>query len=93
MAVVEQSVATVQRRRWTRDEYERFGDLGILGPDERVELIDGEVIQMPHSTRRTPPECAWPRMRCDWSSLRDSTFAPNCPWRLANTPSPSPTWR
>jgi Uma2 family endonuclease len=36
----------VQTRRWTRDEYERMVAAGIFAPDDRVELIDGEVIAM-----------------------------------------------
>ena len=32
-------------RRWTIDEYYRLGDLGFFR-DERVELIDGEIIHM-----------------------------------------------
>lgn len=34
------------RRRFTVAEYERMGRAGILGEDDRVELIDGEVLQM-----------------------------------------------
>ena len=28
------------------DEYHRLGEVGILGPDERTELLDGEIIEM-----------------------------------------------
>ena len=34
------------RRRWTTDEYHKMAELGILGEDERLELIDGEVIEL-----------------------------------------------
>jgi len=34
------------RRRFTVDEFQRMGEAGIFAPDERVELIDGEVIRM-----------------------------------------------
>lgn len=34
------------RRRWSVDEYYRMGEVGLLTEDDRVELIDGEVIQM-----------------------------------------------
>ncbi len=36
----------VQRRRFTVDEYARMGDAGIFAPDERVELIEGEIIKV-----------------------------------------------
>lgn len=34
------------RRRFTREEYHRMGELGILRREERVELIEGEIMQM-----------------------------------------------
>ena len=39
---------TVQVERWlfTVDEYERMGEAGILGEDDRVELIAGEIVKM-----------------------------------------------
>lgn len=33
-------------RRFTADEFEQMGAAGIIGPDERVELIDGEICVM-----------------------------------------------
>jgi Uma2 family endonuclease len=36
-----------QRHRLTVAEYYRMGETGILAPDARVELIDGEIIDMP----------------------------------------------
>jgi len=35
-----------ERRRFTVDEYHWMGRVGILGPDDRVELLDGEIICM-----------------------------------------------
>jgi Uma2 family endonuclease len=35
------------RRLFTIDDYYRMGAAGILGEDDRVELIEGEIIQMP----------------------------------------------
>jgi Uma2 family endonuclease len=34
-----------RRRLWTRDEYYRAAEAGIFGPDEKLELIEGEVIR------------------------------------------------
>jgi Uma2 family endonuclease len=44
----------IEPRRWTRAEYERMVEHGLLGPDDPVELIDGEILTMapqysPHS--------------------------------------------
>jgi len=36
----------VIRKRFTADEYQRTGQAGILSEDDRVELIDGEVVAM-----------------------------------------------
>jgi Uma2 family endonuclease len=35
------------RRPITADEYHRLGEIGFFAPDERVELLDGELILMP----------------------------------------------
>jgi Uma2 family endonuclease len=35
-----------ERRRFTIAEYEKMGEAGILAKDERVELIDGEIVEM-----------------------------------------------
>src|SRR6266705_1338986 len=34
----------VRIRRWTRREYERMIDRGIFRPDDRLELIDGQMV-------------------------------------------------
>ena len=38
---------TLETRKFTVAEYYRMGEAGILKPDERVELIEGEIIVMP----------------------------------------------
>lgn len=39
-------VVQLTRRRFTVSEYHQMAQAGILGEDDRVELIDGEVIEM-----------------------------------------------
>lgn len=36
----------LERRKFTLEEYHRLGEMGFLGEDDRVELIDGEIIEM-----------------------------------------------
>lgn len=36
----------LRRRRWTVDEYERMARTGVLHPDDRVELLEGEIVAM-----------------------------------------------
>jgi Uma2 family endonuclease len=46
----------IRRRRFNLADYHRMGEAGILSEDDRVELIDGEIIEMtpigsPHGGR------------------------------------------
>src|SRR6476659_2852632 len=35
----------VRPRRWTREEYHRAAELGLFRPGERLELLDGEILE------------------------------------------------
>jgi Uma2 family endonuclease len=37
---------TVVRKRFTRDEFAQIAAAGVLGEDDRVELIEGEIVEM-----------------------------------------------
>ena len=34
------------RRRFTVDEYHRMGQAGILGEDDLLELLEGQMVEM-----------------------------------------------
>ena len=34
------------RHLWTADDYHRMAEVGLLDPDSRVELIEGEIVEM-----------------------------------------------
>ena len=36
----------LKRRRFTLEEYHRMGEVGIFHGDDRVELIEGEIVEM-----------------------------------------------
>jgi Uma2 family endonuclease len=40
-------IIQAQRRLFTVDEYYKMAEAGILGEDDRVELVEGEIVQMP----------------------------------------------
>lgn len=50
-------------RTWTRQEYERLAELGIFGPDERLELIDGQIVR---KMTNNPPHVLVHGLMEDW---------------------------
>ncbi len=36
----------LRRRTWTVDEYHRMAEAGVLREDDRIELIEGEIVEM-----------------------------------------------
>ena len=44
--------STVATCRWSRDVYDRAVAAGVFGPEDRIELIEGELVVMtPHGSR------------------------------------------
>jgi hypothetical protein len=39
-------MSVLTKHRFTVEEYQRMGETGVLRPDARVELLDGEIIDM-----------------------------------------------
>lgn len=39
-------MVTVPKRRFSVEEYYRLAEVGILGPEDKVELINGEIVKM-----------------------------------------------
>ena len=52
LGLTTRSAEGLPRRRWTTVELERMVAAGILDPDERFELIGGEVVPMSPKGRR-----------------------------------------
>jgi Uma2 family endonuclease len=46
-SMIDMALLEVLRRPITVEEYNRMAEAGILGPDERVELLDGDLIVVP----------------------------------------------
>lgn len=39
-------MVTIRSRLWTATEYHRMAEAGVFNPQERLELLEGEVLQM-----------------------------------------------
>jgi Uma2 family endonuclease len=40
------SVVATKQQLWTRREYDRIVEAGVFGGDDRIELLEGEIIEM-----------------------------------------------
>ena len=52
------SPPAVRRRRWTRLDYERVVECGGFGPEDRIELLDGELWEVSPQESRHAAVCA-----------------------------------
>ena len=61
----------VQRRTWTVREYHRMIEVGLLGEDDRVELLGGEIIaKMPIGSRHAATVTRIDRQTTLWAGER-----------------------
>jgi Uma2 family endonuclease len=80
----------VSRKLFTVDQYHRMGETGILDEDERVELIDGEIIRMsPIGARHAA--CVSRGMTFFFEAFgRRAVLHPQNPVQLSNWTEPQP---
>ncbi|MGL6097376.1 MAG: Uma2 family endonuclease [Fimbriiglobus sp.] len=71
--------------RWTVEEYQRMAELGIIGPDERVELLDGYVV--PKMPQNLPHRAAVMRLTTRLAGRVPAGWVvmTQCPIRLPGT--------
>lgn len=80
----------LKRRRFTTEEYHRMARAGILGEDDRVELIDGEIVEMTPIGRRHA-SCVATLSQQFAETLRGSVLIwPQNPIRLDDDSEPQP---
>jgi len=80
----------IKRRSLTVEAYHRMGEVGILAPDERVELIEGEVVEMaPIGSRHSGMVGRLTRLLVQAAGSRAVVFVQN-PVRLSRTSEPQP---
>ncbi len=49
---------SLQPHLWTREEYEKMVSAGVFHPEDRLELINGEILEMtPQSRAHAPAVC------------------------------------
>jgi Uma2 family endonuclease len=83
-------MSAVQLRRWTRQEYDRMVEAGVLTEDDRVELIGGEILTVtpqksPHATAVSLAEDALRRLLAS-----DMYVRTQLPLALSNDSEPEP---
>src|SRR5438105_616378 len=83
-------VVQLPHRRFTVDDYYRMGKAGILTEDDRVELLDGEIVEMspigsPHAGGVTRCMRVLTRLLGDWAVV-----AVQNPVRLGPLSEPQP---
>lgn len=80
----------IKTRRFTAQEYHRMGEVGILGEDDRVELVGGELVEMaPIGTRRLSCVVGLTHLLVERSQSRFFVSVQN-PVRLSERDEPEP---
>ena len=83
-------VGQLARRRFTADEYEQMIEAGILTEDDKVELLEGEIVQMAAVGNRHA-ECMARMNRAFYSRVSESAIVVGQnPIRLDDHSEPEP---
>ncbi len=65
--------------RFTVDDYHRMAEVGLIGADDRVELIEGEIVDMaPVGSRHNACVKRLTRLRSGWVSESSSRCRVRC---------------
>ena len=83
-------VFTPQRRKLSADQFEQMGRTGILGPEARVELIEGEMIEMAPIGSRHAAAVAFLSMHFTRAVAGAALVWSQNPLRLADDSEPQP---
>ena len=76
-----QREAGTRPRRWTRARYHRAAECGVFKPGERLELLDGEILQK--MSPQKPPHATGISLTAHalgGHSGPATMSASNCPW-------------
>src|SRR5947209_8205083 len=83
-------LADTVKKLFTADEFHRMGETGILDPEERLELIDGEIIKMSPVGQRHI-SCVIRANKLFVTAFGDRAIvSPQNPVRLSNWTEPQP---
>ena len=80
----------VAKRLFTVDEYYKMAEAGVLTPEDRVELIDGEIIQMSPISDRHAGCVNWANQAFAAAFHGRAVVSVQNPLRLSNYTEPEP---
>jgi Uma2 family endonuclease len=80
----------VMKHRLTVDDYYRMAEVGVLAPDARVELIEGEIIDMAPIGSRHAGTVSWLHMQLFTAVGKAAIISSQSPSRLSNITEPQP---
>lgn len=80
----------IRRRRVSVDDYHRMAEVGLLAPEERVELVDGEIIDMAPMGSRHHSTVLRLSQRLHEAAAPSAQVSTQLPVRLAQHSEPEP---